>query len=54
MRMTLFLHIMHKLSETSSYFSERCDATDRAGLNALQKCTATLHQLAFMTWPQMR
>jgi hypothetical protein len=38
---------MHKLSETSLYFCERYDATDRAGLTALQKYTATLHQLAY-------
>jgi hypothetical protein len=47
MRMTLFLSIMHKLSEASPYFSERYDATDRAGLTALQKCTAALRQLAY-------
>jgi hypothetical protein len=43
----LFLSIMHKLSETSPYFSERYDATDRAGLTVLQKCTAALLQLAY-------
>jgi hypothetical protein len=32
MRMTLLLSIMYKLSETSSYFCERYDATGRAGL----------------------
>jgi hypothetical protein len=47
MQRTLFLSIMHKLSETSPYFSKRYDATDRAGLTALQKCTAALHQLAY-------
>jgi hypothetical protein len=35
MRMTLFLSIMHKLSESSPYFYERYDAIDRAGLTAL-------------------
>jgi hypothetical protein len=35
MRRTLFLNIIHKLSETSSYFSERYDVIDRAGLTAL-------------------
>jgi hypothetical protein len=45
--MTPFLSIMHKLSETSLYFCERYDATGRAGLTALQKCTAALHQLAY-------
>jgi hypothetical protein len=38
---------MHKLSEISSYFIERYNATDRAGLTTLQKCTAALHQLAY-------
>jgi hypothetical protein len=47
MRRTLFLSIMHKLSETSPYFCERYDATDRAGLTVLQKCTAALLQLAY-------
>jgi hypothetical protein len=42
MQMTLFLRIMHKLSETSPYFSERYDATGRVGLTALQKCIAAL------------
>jgi hypothetical protein len=47
MRRTLFLSIMHKLSETSLYFYERYDATGRAGLTALQKCTAALRQLTY-------
>jgi hypothetical protein len=47
MRMTLFLSIMHKLSERSSYFSERYDATGRAGLTALQKCITALCQLSY-------
>jgi hypothetical protein len=46
MRMTLFLSIMHKISETSPYFYERYDAIGRAGLTMLQKCTAVLRQLA--------
>jgi hypothetical protein len=45
--MTLFLSIMHKLSGTSPYFCEMYDVTDRAGLTALQKCIATLRQLAY-------
>jgi hypothetical protein len=45
--MTLFLSIMHKLSETSLYFCERYDANGRAGLTALQKCTVALCQLAY-------
>jgi hypothetical protein len=47
MRRTLFVSIMHKLSETSPYFCERYDVTDRAGLIALQKCTAAIRQLAY-------
>jgi hypothetical protein len=47
MRRTLFLSIMYNLSETSPYFCERYDATGRAGLTALQKCTAPLRQLAY-------
>jgi hypothetical protein len=47
MQMTLFLSIMHKLSETSLYFCERYDATGHAGLTALQKCTVALRQLAY-------
>jgi hypothetical protein len=35
MQRTLFLSIMHKLSETSLYFSERYDATSHAGLTTL-------------------
>jgi hypothetical protein len=38
MRRTLFLSIMHKLSETSPHFSERYDTTGRIGLIVLQKC----------------
>jgi hypothetical protein len=47
MRMTLFLSIMHKLSETSPRFSERYDATGRINLSALQKCIVDLRQLAY-------
>jgi hypothetical protein len=47
MRRTLFLSIMHKLSEISPYFSERYDATGRIGLNVLQKCTIVVYQLAY-------
>jgi hypothetical protein len=47
MRMTLFLSIMHKLSETSLYFCKRYDATGHAGLTILQKCTTALRQLAY-------
>jgi hypothetical protein len=47
MWMTLFLSIMHKLSETSLYFCKRYDATGHAGLTTLQKCTTALRQLAY-------
>jgi hypothetical protein len=33
--MTLFLSIMHKLSETFSYFCEGYDAIDHVGLTVL-------------------
>jgi hypothetical protein len=35
MQMTLFLSIMHKLSETSLYFCKMYDTTNCAGLTAL-------------------
>jgi hypothetical protein len=35
MQMTLFLNIMHKLSETSLYIYKMYDTTDRADLTAL-------------------
>jgi hypothetical protein len=38
---------MHKLSETSSYFCERYDATGCASLTVLQKYTAALRPLAY-------
>jgi hypothetical protein len=47
MQRTLFLSIMHKLSETSPYFTERHNATGRIGLAPLQKCTTTMRQLAY-------
>jgi hypothetical protein len=47
MRMTLIVSIMHKLTETSSYFSEIYDTTGRVGLTLLQKCTADVCQLAY-------
>jgi hypothetical protein len=38
---------MHKISETSLYFSERYDAIDHIDLTVLQKCTAVVRQLAY-------
>jgi hypothetical protein len=46
--MTLLLNIMHNLSETSLYFSERYDATGHIGLTVLQKCTIIVRQLAYV------
>jgi hypothetical protein len=45
--MTLFLSIIHKLSETSPYFSEMYDAIGCVGLTPLQKCTDVVRQLAY-------
>jgi hypothetical protein len=36
MQRSLFLHIMHKLGETSPYFTERHDGTGHIGLTLLQ------------------
>jgi hypothetical protein len=47
MRITIFLSIMHKLSKTSSYFSERYDVTSRVDLTPLQKCIIDVHQLVY-------
>jgi hypothetical protein len=47
MRMNFFLSIMHKLSETSPYFSERYDAIGCIGLTALQKYIVAVRQLAY-------
>jgi hypothetical protein len=47
MQKTLFLSIMHKISETSLYFSERYDAIDHIDLTVLQKCTTVVRQLAY-------
>jgi hypothetical protein len=47
MRMTLFLSIMHKLSEASPYFCKMYDATDRTSLTALEKYTVALRRLAY-------
>jgi hypothetical protein len=44
---TLFPSIMHKLSETSPYFSKKYDTTSRIDLTALQKCTTIVCQLAY-------
>jgi hypothetical protein len=52
MRWSLFLSIMHKLIETSPYFTDRHDAIGRSDLTPLNKCTAALWQLVSLheTW----
>jgi hypothetical protein len=47
MWMTLFLSIIHKISEISLYFTEKHDATGHIDLTVLQKCTAIVRQLAY-------
>ncbi|XP_042446650.1 uncharacterized protein LOC122031625 [Zingiber officinale] len=47
MRRELFLGIVEKLQNHSEYSQWRIDATGRMGLSPLQKCTATLRQLAY-------
>lgn len=49
MRKPLFLRIVSALSEWSPYFTNRVDATGRAGHSPLQKCTAAIHMLAYGT-----
>jgi hypothetical protein len=46
MRRSIFLSIMHKLSETSPYSTKRHDTTSHICLTLLQKYTVVLHQLA--------
>ena len=46
MNKSLFLRIMHRMSTEIEYFQPREDATGRANLSPLQKCTATIRQLA--------
>uniref|UniRef100_J3LR19 DAD domain-containing protein n=1 Tax=Oryza brachyantha TaxID=4533 RepID=J3LR19_ORYBR len=49
MRKSLFLRIVSALSEWSPYFTNRVDATGRAGHSPLQKCTAAIRMLAYGT-----
>ena len=42
----LFLRIVSELSKWSNYFTTQLDALHRQGLTPLQKCTATIRQLA--------
>uniref|UniRef100_A0A0D3C914 DDE Tnp4 domain-containing protein n=1 Tax=Brassica oleracea var. oleracea TaxID=109376 RepID=A0A0D3C914_BRAOL len=47
MNKTLFLRIMHRMSNEIEYFQPREDATGRSSLSPLQKCTAAIRQLAY-------
>nr|VDD21824.1 unnamed protein product [Brassica oleracea] len=47
MNKDLFLLIVVSLSENIPFFRQRRDATGRFGLSPLQKCTATIRQLAY-------
>ncbi|CAN6864888.1 unnamed protein product [Brassica oleracea] len=47
MNKSLFLYIVHRLSTEVEYFKPKEDATGRSGLSPLQKCTATIRQLAY-------
>jgi hypothetical protein len=42
----LFLRIVEALGQWSEYFTARLDCVNRQGITPLQKCTATIHQLA--------
>ncbi|XP_042460722.1 uncharacterized protein LOC122044272 [Zingiber officinale] len=47
MRRELFVRIVDALTDYSEYFKWRRDAIGRKGLSPLQKCTATIRQLAY-------
>jgi hypothetical protein len=47
MRRPLFLRIVEKLGEWSSYFTQRADVTGKDGHSPLQKCTAAIRMLAY-------
>ncbi|KAI5016737.1 hypothetical protein ZWY2020_006588 [Hordeum vulgare] len=49
MRRPLFERIVQALGEWSPEFTQRKDALDRDGLSPLQKCTASIRQLAYGT-----
>lgn len=49
MRKHVFLRIVNEITTTDEYFQQRCDATGRRGLSALQKCTAAMRVLAYGT-----
>jgi len=47
MRRPLFLRIVDALGEWNPFFTLRFDATNRPGLSPIQKCTASIRQLAY-------
>uniref|UniRef100_A0A0D3E4H0 DDE Tnp4 domain-containing protein n=1 Tax=Brassica oleracea var. oleracea TaxID=109376 RepID=A0A0D3E4H0_BRAOL len=47
MNKALFLRIVHRLSIEVEYFQPKVDATGRSSLTPLQKCTASIRQLAY-------
>uniref|UniRef100_A0A0D3CPF9 Harbinger transposase-derived protein n=1 Tax=Brassica oleracea var. oleracea TaxID=109376 RepID=A0A0D3CPF9_BRAOL len=47
MNKTLFLRIVHRLSQEVEYFQPREDAAERSSISPLQKCTASIRQLAY-------
>uniref|UniRef100_A0A0D3E329 Nuclease HARBI1 n=1 Tax=Brassica oleracea var. oleracea TaxID=109376 RepID=A0A0D3E329_BRAOL len=47
MNKPLFLSIVHRLSTEVEYFRPTEDAVGRSSLSPLQKCTATIRQLAY-------
>ncbi|XP_019091890.1 PREDICTED: uncharacterized protein LOC104780121 isoform X1 [Camelina sativa] len=49
MHKPLFMRIVQRLSTEIEYFRQTQDATGRAGLSPIQKCTAAIRQLAYGT-----
>ncbi|XP_056865852.1 uncharacterized protein LOC130511938 [Raphanus sativus] len=47
MNQTLFLRIVHSLSQEFEYFQQTQDAAGRSSLSPLQKCTAAIRQMAY-------
>ena len=47
MKKTLFLRIVHRLSQEIEYFQPTEDAAGWSSLSPLQKCTAAIRQLAY-------
>ena len=47
MNKSLFLGVVHRLSQEFEYFQPREDATGRSSLSPLQKCTAAIRQLVY-------